>query len=711
MTGGAAETVRPPRIVAWEVTRRCILKCKHCRGASADSVYQGELDASECMAFIEKLASWASPMIIFTGGEPLLRPDIWILLEKAAASGFKTALATCGGPVDPGTARRIKESGISRVSVSLDGATAGTHDAFRCVDGAFDAALRGIRNLKAAGVEFQVNTTISRHNRAELPAIAALAADLGATAFDCFLLVPTGRGMDLAAWELSAEEYETTLEWIADLKDSLPLEIRVTCAPHYQRILARRGESRPAGDRGAPKGCLGGKSFVFVSHTGDVQICGFLAKSAGNLRDFGLDLRRIWEESDFLADIRNTDRYGGKCGICGFRRICGGCRARAFAVNGDFLSEEPFCTHNPEAEKPECGGNRASTSGGSAPPAPLPLRGEPDGGEAPLRGGSSQAPGFREKLLSMLESGFPLVPDPLSDVARNIGSSIEEVSAAADELLRTGVIRRIGPVFDARSLGFSSTLVMGSVPRESVERAAQLINAHPEVTHNYLRNHEKNLWFTVIAPSEARIGEIIAGILEALPEGEFASLPALKVFKIDARFAGGSAVASRRNSGIAELSNREKELAAALESGFRLSGKPFEEAGKRAGMSGDEAIALVESWISSGIVRRFGAVLSHVRMGFKANGMCVFDVESCAEEEAGNAASVSAAVTHCYTRTRKPGWRYNLYAMAHGMRREEIEAFANGIRRIPGVKAHEILYSDKELKKSAMRFFGKKSEA
>jgi radical SAM protein with 4Fe4S-binding SPASM domain len=346
-----SEGVPPPRILAWEVTRRCILRCRHCRGASRDADYEGELTTEEALGFLRLLWDWTKPLLILTGGEPLLRPDIFQLAKEASGRGLRTALATCGGPVTPETAERLRSAGVSRVSISIDGPDSASHDAFRGMAGSFEAAVGAARFLHEAGVPFQVNTTVTRSNAADLPRILALAASLGAVAFDAFLLVPTGRAMDLKAEELDPAGYEKTLHWIADRRGRGEPEVRATCAPHLQRILSQRGEGggAPAGFRG----CLGGKSFVFVSHRGDVQICGFLDTVAGNLRDTGLDLRPIWEESEFLGRIRDVDGYKGRCGACNYRRICGGCRARARGMTGDPLGEEPFCTYVPPAQGQE----------------------------------------------------------------------------------------------------------------------------------------------------------------------------------------------------------------------------------------------------------------------------------------------------------------------------------------------------------------------
>ncbi|HUU32085.1 MAG TPA: radical SAM protein, partial [Phycisphaerae bacterium] len=296
---------------------------------------------------LEAIAAMAKPTIILTGGEPLERKDIFDLARHARSLGLGVVLASCGLPINDETARAAAEAGIEAISISLDGATAASHDAFRGAAGAFEAARRGIEAVKRAGIPFQINTTVARHNAAELPDILEMAARLGASTFNPFLLVPTGRGRALADQELSAEEYERTLRWLADETVRQTLHIRVTCAPHYQRIRKNRSAAGEPEERG---GCLGGKAFAFVSHRGIVQICGFLDVACGDLRKANFDFRRIWETSEVFQAVRDVDGYGGKCGRCEYRAACGGCRARAYAVTGDWLAEEPFCAYRPQGE-------------------------------------------------------------------------------------------------------------------------------------------------------------------------------------------------------------------------------------------------------------------------------------------------------------------------------------------------------------------------
>ena len=336
-----------PRLIAWEITRRCLLNCSHCRASAGREAYADELSTDECFALLDNIASFAKPIIILTGGEPMLRADIYDVAAHARQLGLPVVMAPCGLLVTDETARRIVDVGIRRISLSLDGATADTHDGFRGYAGAFDACLAATAAARRAGLDFQVNTTVSRHNLAELGEILELSVRLGASVFNPFLLVPTGRGRELVERELSAEQYEQTLRWIADQRSRRDIRIRVTCAPHYQRIIRQGGRSPEPHEAG---GCLGGKSFAFISHVGKVKICGFLDIECGDLRGDGLDFRKIWRESEVFNRVRDVDSYKGRCGRCEFRRVCGGCRARAHELGGDYLGEEPLCLYQPRAE-------------------------------------------------------------------------------------------------------------------------------------------------------------------------------------------------------------------------------------------------------------------------------------------------------------------------------------------------------------------------
>lgn len=352
MIPGSEMTVPALRMVAWEVTRRCNLNCVHCRAAAERGPYPGELNTAEALRLIDEIASFSRPVIILTGGEPLLREDIFDLASYGTKRGLRMVIAPNGTLLDTEKADRLKACGIQRVSISLDGATAESHDRFRRVEGAFAGALRGIETLKRAGLEFQVNTTVTQTNYLELPAILKLSVRLGAVAHHIFLLVPTGRGKELAGQTMGAEEYEKILNWFYDQKETVPLNLKATCAPHYYRILRQRAGAE--GKKVSPqshgldamtRGCLGGIGFCFISHIGDVQPCGYLEVKSGNIRE--QDLKAIWGNSTVFRRLRDYASYTGRCGRCEYIRVCGGCRARAYEAKGDFLSEEPLCTYQP----------------------------------------------------------------------------------------------------------------------------------------------------------------------------------------------------------------------------------------------------------------------------------------------------------------------------------------------------------------------------
>ena len=345
-------TDHPLRMIAWELTRSCNLACVHCRASAEYGPYEGELSTQEVFRVMDEVASFDQPVIILTGGEPLLRQDIFDLASYGSAKGFRMVMATNGTLFNEEIVQKMKTSGIQRISVSIDGPTAETHDAFRKVKGSFESSLRGIEMARKGGIEFQINTTITQVNLHRIPDILRLAVDLGAVALHIFLLVPTGRGKELKDQEISALDYERTLHWFYDQIDRVPLQLKATCAPHYYRILRQRAKRE--GKKMTPKehgldamtrGCLGGISFCFISHIGQVQPCGYLELNCGNVRE--KPFREIWTRSEVFQNLRNTDRYQGKCGRCEFRKVCGGCRARAYEISGEYMSEEPYCIYEP----------------------------------------------------------------------------------------------------------------------------------------------------------------------------------------------------------------------------------------------------------------------------------------------------------------------------------------------------------------------------
>ncbi|MBI9073799.1 MAG: heme b synthase [Desulfatibacillum sp.] len=342
----------PPRLVAWEITRNCNLSCVHCRAAAEKGPYPGELDTQACFTLLDGIAEVGQPIVILTGGEPLLRPDIFEVAKYGTDKGLKMVMAPNGTLVNDENAQKMADSGIGRISISLDGASADIHDKFRGVEGAFAASLKGIECAKRAGIDFQINTTITQQNLDQIEAIQQLAVDLGAVAHHIFLLVPTGRGKYILDQEISAEQYEATLNWFYDQRDKTPLQLKATCAPHYYRILRQRAKEdgekvtfQTHGLDAVTRGCLAGTGFCFVSHTGIVQPCGFLAVECGDITK--ASFAEVWKNSAVFQNLRDFDKLKGKCGECHYRKVCGGCRARAFEATGDYMAPEPLCSYDP----------------------------------------------------------------------------------------------------------------------------------------------------------------------------------------------------------------------------------------------------------------------------------------------------------------------------------------------------------------------------
>ncbi len=362
------------RLVFWETTAACNLHCRHCR--RLDEVEQGvrdELGTAASKKLIDQIAEVAEGQVrkkghgtrdtghatnqlilVMSGGEPLMRQDIFELARYAVDKGLTVALATNGTTVDGEKARLIKESGIKRVSVSLDGAIAATHDAFRGEARSFERALEGFRLARKAGVEAQINFSLARANEPELPQLYELALREGAVALHIFMLVPVGCGLELSEEDMvGPEDYERVMGWIYEKSREGRLPLKVTCGPHYYRVIRERAREKGEeltvkthGMEAVTRGCLGGISVCFVSSRGEVFPCGYLPVKAGDVTEESL--RHIWESSAEFAKLRDYSLLTGKCGVCGYRKVCGGCRARAYVKTGDMLAEEPFCAYIPE---------------------------------------------------------------------------------------------------------------------------------------------------------------------------------------------------------------------------------------------------------------------------------------------------------------------------------------------------------------------------
>jgi heme b synthase len=329
------------------------LKCVHCRATATEDRPPEELTLEQSRDLLRSIVSLAKPVVGLSGGEPLVRPDIYNIASFGNELGLRMVLATNGTTLDMDSVRKLKTAGIQRMSVSIDGANSASHDAFRGVHGAFDAALRGIDCLRNVDMRFQINTSVTRGNISELPEVLELAVSVGASALHLFLLVPTGCGKEIADSEMiSPDEYERVLNWLYDSTKTAPINLKATCAPHYFRVLRQRAAAEGVkvtpethGMDAMTKGCLAGTGVCFVSYKGDVYPCGYLPLSAGNVLE--TPFQHIWEDSDLFRDLRDTKLLTGKCGACEFVPVCGGCRARAYAETTDLLSEEPYCVYKP----------------------------------------------------------------------------------------------------------------------------------------------------------------------------------------------------------------------------------------------------------------------------------------------------------------------------------------------------------------------------
>lgn len=353
------------RMIAWEVTRSCNLACVHCRASALCEPYPGELDTEGCKKLLDEIVAFSKPVIILTGGEPLLRPDIFEIADYGNKKGLRMVMATNGTLVTEEIASKLIDVGIMRVSISIDGLNAESHDKFRKVPGAFAGTMVGIEAMNKAGLEFQINTTITKANLDQIKGIFDLTVSLGAVAHHIFLLVPTGRGKDMADQEIAPADYEKTLNWFYEESLRAPIQLKATCAPHYFRIYHQRkgpaqeaakpvvrdtGEDSHSPGMGAlhamTRGCMGGSSFCFISHTGQVQPCGYLELDCGQTKEEGFE--DIWLNSSIFNNLRDLNLYEGKCGRCEFTRVCGGCRARAYEITGNYLAEEPYCIYEPK---------------------------------------------------------------------------------------------------------------------------------------------------------------------------------------------------------------------------------------------------------------------------------------------------------------------------------------------------------------------------
>ncbi|MFH7321080.1 radical SAM protein [Desulfurivibrio sp. D14AmB] len=344
-----------PKWLAWEITRRCNLKCVHCRSSSElEAKEHPDFDLQEAKRILDDIASYAEPVVVLSGGEPLLRDDVFEIAAYGTGKGLRMCLATNGTLVTEEICRRLKEAGIRMVSLSLDGADAAVHDDFRSQPGAFAGTINAARLFRAHDIPFLINSSFTKRNQAEIPKVYRLAKELGAKAWYMFMIVPTGRGENIMEELISPEEYEELLAWHYEMeKEEDELLVRPTCAPHYYRLILQKAKQE--GEKfkrrtlqfstGGAKGCLAGQLISLIDVDGNVLPCSYFPLPAGNLKQ--QSFKDIWENSKLFQEMRDFKGYKGRCGRCEYVNVCGGCRARAYAVTGDYLAEEPFCNYVP----------------------------------------------------------------------------------------------------------------------------------------------------------------------------------------------------------------------------------------------------------------------------------------------------------------------------------------------------------------------------
>lgn len=364
-----------PFIVIWEVTRACALHCMHCRAKAQPYRDRRELTTEEGKRLIDDISDMGHPLLVFTGGDPLEREDLFELIRHAAARGLEVGMTPSATPrVTRAALAEAKAAGLTRCAFSLDGSTSAIHDRFRGTKGSFDLTIQAIKALQDLQMPIQVNTTVSRYNVDDLDRIADLVESFGAVLWSVFFLVPTGRGrvQDM----VDADTGEAVMKWLYAQSGRRSFDVKTTAAPHYRRVVMQQsgrglaaretlgtaaggnpigfqildGSHRASGGLRA-RGVNDGNGFVFVSHTGDIYPSGFLPVVAGNVR--AGSLAEVYRSSEVFMELRDVDLLKGKCGVCEFRAVCSGSRARAYAVSGDYLASDPACAYVPEVLRRE----------------------------------------------------------------------------------------------------------------------------------------------------------------------------------------------------------------------------------------------------------------------------------------------------------------------------------------------------------------------
>jgi len=355
-----------PFTIAWEITQACALACVHCRASARPKRDPRELTTDEGYALIDGIREMGNPILVFTGGDPLMRRDVFDLIRYASGKGLRVSLSpSATALLTKANLQKAKDGGVVRIHLSLDGSTPEIHDAFRQVDGSFARTLKGIDFAREIGLSLQIGSTVTRRNIADLPAMSELIGGFGALMWNVFFLVPTGRGKEDDM--VSAQEHEDTFHWLYDLSKTTPFDVRTTAAQHYRRVVIERtreelgakgaihqaltgaGYSFQDGLNRPQQGVNDGKGFCFISHIGEVCPSGFLQIAGGNVRE--QTIHEIYRNSRLFRDLRDPSLLKGRCGRCEYRRVCGGSRARSYVMTGDYLAEESRCIYEPKNQE------------------------------------------------------------------------------------------------------------------------------------------------------------------------------------------------------------------------------------------------------------------------------------------------------------------------------------------------------------------------
>lgn len=354
-----ADFSQAPFTIAWEVTRACAYACVHCRANAQHQPDPAQLTTRESIRLIERLKDFGSPILIFTGGDPMMRRDLFELIACATQNGLRCSLTpTATALPTPERLRQAKEAGIRRIALSLDAPTPEVHDAFRQVPGSWERTINILRNAQAVGLSAQVNTTVSTYNAHLLADMVPFIEQANAVQWSVFFLVPTGRAQ--LERMVSPQRHEELFNWLYDLSQKAPFDIKVTAAPMYRRVAIQRRKTEASGQavtfQGAgfqyadgldrpTRGVGDGNGFLFISHVGEIYPSGFLPVSAGNVRS--ADIVEVYRHSEVFTSLRDTNRIKGKCSLCEYRDVCGGQRGRAYGITGDYLESDPACAYLP----------------------------------------------------------------------------------------------------------------------------------------------------------------------------------------------------------------------------------------------------------------------------------------------------------------------------------------------------------------------------